>query len=155
VSGVDEEREELIRRISDIQSGLGRLAAQDHSSPLFTSNLTMRQLKVVILLSCAGSLSGQALAAQLDVGLGTVTGIVDRLIAHGLVVRREDPQDRRVRRVALTDAGSTLVEQIGDAGLRSYRLIMQHLDTQTLRDLAEVTAKIRQAAERVLPDESL
>ncbi|MBB3725004.1 MarR family winged helix-turn-helix transcriptional regulator [Nonomuraea dietziae] len=138
---VDDERETLIRQISETQRGLGRLLAQDRS-PLFDSNLTMRQLKVVILLSCTGSASGQELAGNLGVGLGTVTGIVDRLVGHGLVTRHEDPHDRRVRRVQLTDAGRALVEEINDAGLRNYRRIMERLDLDSLRSLADITAKI-------------
>ena len=38
----------------------------------------------------------------MGVSLATITGIVDRLAAQGLVTRREDPRDRRVRRVELT-----------------------------------------------------
>lgn len=146
---VEDERDELIRHISETQRGLGRILAGDLSSPLFTSNLTMRQLKVVIILAHTPSASGQDLAHHLAVGLGTVTGIVDRLVTHGLVTRREDPHDRRVRRVELTDAGRTLIEQIRDTGLEHYRRIMHCLDTDTLRTLAEVTAKMHQAAEHL------
>jgi DNA-binding MarR family transcriptional regulator len=147
---VSDERENLIRRISETQRGLGRLFAQ-HQSPLFSSNLTMRQLKVVMLLS-GGSASGQDLAHDLGVGLGTVTGIVDRLVAHGLVSRHEDPQDRRVRRVELTPEGAALIEDINNAGLEQYRRIMAHLDTETLRALDHVVRTIRDVAEKLSND---
>jgi DNA-binding MarR family transcriptional regulator len=147
---VSDERENLIRRISETQRGLGRLFAQ-HQSPLFSSNLTMRQLKVVMLLS-GGSASGQDLAHDLGVGLGTVTGIVDRLVAHGLVSRHEDPQDRRVRRVELTPEGAALIEDINNAGLEQYRRIMAHLDTETLRALDHVIRTIRDVAEKLSND---
>ncbi|MFI6317381.1 MarR family winged helix-turn-helix transcriptional regulator [Nonomuraea sp. NPDC050556] len=146
---VNDERDRLIKRISESQRDLGRHFARD-PSPLFTSNLTMRQLKVVMLLSFTGSASGQDLAANLGVGLGTVTGIVDRLVGHGLVSRHEDPHDRRVRRIELTDQGRTLVEQINDTGTQSFRRIMERLDTDTLRALDDVTTKILQAAEDLI-----
>ncbi|MEO3868199.1 MarR family transcriptional regulator [Nonomuraea sp. B12E4] len=148
---VKDEREDLIRRITETQRGLGRLFAQHHS-PLFTSNLTMRQLKVVMLVAVNGSASGQDLAQDLGVGLGTVTGIVDRLVAHGLVSRHEDPHDRRVRRVELTPAGAALIEEINNAGLRHYRRIMDHLDTDTLRALDHVTRAIRDVADKLIHD---
>jgi DNA-binding MarR family transcriptional regulator len=148
---VNDEREDLIRRITETQRGLGRVLAR-HQSPLFTSNLTMRQLKVVMILGINGSASGQDLAHSLGVGLGTVTGIVDRLVAHGLVSRHEDPHDRRVRRVELTDAGTKLITEIDDAGLQRFRAIMCHLDTGTLRALDEVTATIRAIADRLYPE---
>ncbi|MEV0347356.1 MarR family transcriptional regulator [Nonomuraea sp. NPDC050680] len=147
---VDDERQDLIRRITETQRGLGRALSQTRS-PLFTSNLTMRQLKVVMLLSHTGSASGQELAQNLGVGLGTVTGIVDRLVSHGLVSRREDPHDRRVRRIELTDAGAQLLAEINDVGLDHYRRIMDHLDTETLRRLLQVTTRVREVADRLYP----
>ncbi|MFB9680770.1 MarR family winged helix-turn-helix transcriptional regulator [Streptosporangium vulgare] len=144
---VNDDREQLIDQIGAMQRDLGRLMAQHRApSPLFDSNLTMRQLKVVMILSGQDSASGQDLAAHLDVGLGTVTGLVDRLVAHGLVARREDPHDRRIRRAQLTPAGRALIEQITDAGLTEFRRLLQHLDTPTLHDLSAVMHKIQQAA---------
>ncbi|GGQ31404.1 MarR family winged helix-turn-helix transcriptional regulator [Streptosporangium pseudovulgare] len=143
---VNDERDQLIDRISATQRDLGRLITRQHHSPLFDSNLTMRQLKVVLLLSCQDSASGQDLAHHLGVGLATVTGIVDRLVAHGLVTRREDPHDRRVRRIQLTPRGRALTEQIADAGLADFHRLLQRLDTPTLHDLATVLAKLHSAA---------
>ncbi|GAA4228972.1 DNA-binding MarR family transcriptional regulator [Streptosporangium album] len=144
---VDNERDRLLRQLGEIQRDLGRLFAQNRpSSPLFDSNLTMRQLKVVTLLSFQDSASGQELAHHLGVGLGTVTGIVDRLVGHGLVTRREDPHDRRIRRVELSPAGLALTEQIADAGLANFRCLLQLLDTPTLHDLSTVMGKIQAAA---------
>ncbi|TMR89473.1 MarR family transcriptional regulator [Nonomuraea basaltis] len=145
---MNDEREDLIRRITEAQRGLGRAFAQ-HQSPLFSSNLTMRQLKVVMVLSANGSASGQDLAHSLGVGLGTVTGIVDRLITQGLVSRHEDQHDRRVRRVELTPAGAALIAEINDAGLEHLRRIMSHLDTETLRTLEQVTRTLRAVADKL------
>ncbi|MBN6054925.1 MarR family transcriptional regulator [Nonomuraea sp. RK-328] len=143
---MNDERDDLIRRITETQRGLGRAFAR-HQSPLFTSNLTMRQLKVVMVLAVHGSASGQELAHDLGVGLGTVTGIVDRLVAQGLVSRHEDPHDRRVRRVELTAEGAALIERIQDDGIQHYRRILEHLDTDTLRALDMVVHRIRAVAE--------
>jgi DNA-binding MarR family transcriptional regulator len=41
-----------------------------------------------------------------------VTGLVDRLEKRGLVVRNENPRDRRVYWIALTPAGRQLLEEI-------------------------------------------
>jgi DNA-binding MarR family transcriptional regulator len=42
----------------------------------------------------------------------TMTGIVDRLLDRGLVVRERDLNDRRTLRVHLTSAGRQLLEQV-------------------------------------------
>ncbi|MET7329647.1 MarR family transcriptional regulator [Nonomuraea sp. NPDC005650] len=109
----------------------------------------MRQLHVVMLLAVNGSASGQELAHHLSVSLGTVTGLVDRLVAHGLVTRHEDPQDRRVRRAELSPAGAALVEELQNAGLEHYRRILDHLDTETLRSLDHITRTIRAVADKL------
>ncbi|MFF0866603.1 MarR family winged helix-turn-helix transcriptional regulator [Nonomuraea sp. NPDC003560] len=145
---VSDDREDLIRRITETQRDLGRLFTRQQS-PLFSSNLTIRQLRVVMQLSTHGSASGQDLAHTLGVSLATVTGIVDRLVAQGLVSRHEDPNDRRVRRVELTPAGATLIAEINDAGLRHYKRIMSHLDTETLRALDHATRRIREVADKL------
>jgi DNA-binding MarR family transcriptional regulator len=148
---VNDEREDLIQRITETQRGLGRHFSLQHS-PLFASNLTMRQLKVLMLLAGGGAASGQDLAHDLGVGLGTVTGIVDRLVAQDLVSRHEDPHDRRVRRIELTPAGAALMEEIHYAGLEHLRRIVSHLDTETLRALDHVTRAIRAVADKLDQD---
>ncbi|MFG1946378.1 MarR family winged helix-turn-helix transcriptional regulator [Nonomuraea sp. NPDC048826] len=141
---MNDERDDLIHAIIQIQRDIGRALARQ--SPLFASNLTMRQLKVIMLVAANGSATGQDLAHDLGVTLGTVTGLVDRLVAHGLVSRHEDPQDRRVRRVELTTAGRDLIEEITNAGLQEYRRMMDHLDTETLRCLHHVTVRLHEVA---------
>lgn len=148
------ERRELIDQISKSWRGIGRAFGQDRSLPLLASTLTMQQLKVVMLLSFHHSASGQDIAGALGVGLGTVTGIVDRLLAQGLVTRHEDPQDRRVRRVGLTAQGRGLAEDIIDAGISSFRRILERLDTETLRSMETTMIKIEAVAHEVLNDPS-
>jgi DNA-binding MarR family transcriptional regulator len=45
----------------------------------------------------------------------TTGGLVDRLEAKGLVVRTPDPDDRRAKRLTLTDAGRVLLGEMQDA----------------------------------------
>ncbi|MCT9933091.1 MarR family transcriptional regulator [Planotetraspora sp. A-T 1434] len=146
-SGDDQstDRPEIIARLAELQRGLGRFFARDRSMPIMASNLTMQQLKVVVLLSYQGSTSGQELARHLGVGLGTVTGIVDRVVAQGLATRREDPNDRRIRRVELTEAGRRLTTEMLDAGAAGYRRLLERLDTGTLRTMETVMGKIHEA----------
>jgi DNA-binding MarR family transcriptional regulator len=72
--------------------------------------LTMPQLKALLLVDSASGASHGEIARGLGVGLSTVTGIVDRLVEHGLVERYTDPDDRRMSRVRVTDIGSELLD---------------------------------------------
>jgi DNA-binding MarR family transcriptional regulator len=119
--------EQVISRIMDAQLVLQRLFTEDRSNPLFSSHLTMPQLRILLLIGADGA-SGRDLATATGVSLGTMTGMVDRLVAGGLAARREDPKDRRVRRVELTDAGRHLVDTIVTAGAERQRRLLARLD---------------------------
>ncbi len=148
-----DDRDALIRQISLLQRDLGRTWAHDRSMPVLLSTLTMQQFKVVMILSMQGSASGQELAQQLGVGLGTVTGIVDRLIARDLVDRREDPDDRRIRRIGLTEQGRTFADEIADAGLARFRMVLERLDTDTLRDFEQTMRKFTEVAQQIIDED--
>jgi DNA-binding MarR family transcriptional regulator len=53
-----------------------------------------------------------ALAEHERVAPPTVTKVVGKLEALGLVVRRADPSDRRVARVSITDTGAALLGEV-------------------------------------------
>jgi DNA-binding MarR family transcriptional regulator len=70
------------------------------------------QLHVLFLLACNEALPMSRLAELMDVSLPSATGIVDRMVEHGLAARTRDDQDRRLVLVSATDAGRAMVEEI-------------------------------------------
>lgn len=83
-----------------------------------------------------GALQGVAAAPGIDqrtlartIGLDTSTtgGVVDRLEARGLLLRRANPDDRRVRLLSLTDAGVALLRDATPAMLRAQQRILEPL----------------------------
>ncbi|HKS98502.1 MAG TPA: MarR family transcriptional regulator [Rugosimonospora sp.] len=142
-------RDELVGRVIDAQWCLRRAFARHGSAaPLLDLNLTMQQTKALLVLSIHdNAMPGQALARHLGVSLATLTGIVDRLVSQGLVTRREDAEDRRVRLVELTEHGRSLVEGVRDAGLEHMRRLLSRLDDETLAAFELVLRRLRDAAE--------
>ena len=65
---------------------------------------------VLEVLLHKGALPVNAIGRKLLLTSGSITTCVDRLARRGLVARRDDPDDRRVRRVDLTPAGRALIE---------------------------------------------
>jgi DNA-binding MarR family transcriptional regulator len=63
----------------------------------------------------------------------TITAAVDRLEGHDLVVRRRDPDDRRVVRVEATEAGQKL---LGAIRTRKRAYLEQQLARLSARDRA-------------------
>ena len=73
--------------------------------------LTYPQYLVFLVLWEGDDLTVKALGERLLLDLGTITPLLKRLEARGLVVRRRDAEDERQVRVLLTDAGRALREQ--------------------------------------------
>ena len=69
------------------------------------SELDLHPAQAGMLLQLESPLPMSELATRLACDSSNVTGLVDRLEAHGLVERRPYAQDRRVRHVVLTAAG--------------------------------------------------
>lgn len=78
------------------------------------------------------------LVRQTLVGSGTTTNRLDRLESRGLIDRRPDPEDGRVRRVRLTDRGRDRVDAaVADLLDRERRLLggLSEPDRNTLAGL--------------------
>ncbi|MCI3223259.1 MarR family winged helix-turn-helix transcriptional regulator [Streptomyces sp. NP-1717] len=104
-------------------------AAAEHS-------LTGAQARVLGLLSIQ-PMPMRRIARKLKCEPSNVTGIVDRLESRGLVERRPDPSDRRVKLAAPTEKGRETARQLRD-GLNFAREPLADLsvDERTvLRDL--------------------
>src|SRR5919199_2353532 len=126
-----DERWELTRQILDLQTALYRSLRP--AREWLEVDLTMPQLKVLFLLYSAGSASMGQLAASLGVTLSTVTGIVDRLVEHAMVVREEDPHDRRLVVCRLTSEGAAIAERLNHAGNSRLAAVLGRLSLDQLR----------------------
>src|SRR5712691_5498747 len=70
------------------------------------------QAKALHELNVEPPISMRELAERLKSDPSNVTGLIDRLEARGLVERRPDPNDRRIKGLALTSAGAGLRERL-------------------------------------------
>jgi MarR family transcriptional regulator, organic hydroperoxide resistance regulator len=77
------------------------------------------------------------LASACHLDNSTITGIVDRLEEQGLVERRSDERDRRVKMVAATDEGAKVCGKLGEILQEAPEPIarLSHKDQAALRDI--------------------
>lgn len=89
------------------------------------------------------------LARVLEVGKVTIGGLIDRLEASGIVERRPDADDRRIRRVFITAKGYDVIDQMQLVGRELNTQIMKNitLDQIHLAEevLHEMKANLREA----------
>jgi DNA-binding MarR family transcriptional regulator len=91
------------------------------------SGLSMTQCKALLELGGLGEASDPRQVSDLAETFGTsvpsMSRAVDALVKKKLVTRLEDPDDRRVRRVAITEKGKKLVDTllvVRQAGLEAF-----------------------------------
>jgi DNA-binding MarR family transcriptional regulator len=109
--------------------------------------LTFARYEALVLLTFArrGLLPMRVMGERLQLHPTSVTNIVDRLEADGLVRRTPHPTDRRATLVGITEAGSAVLEKATesvtgiDFGLRGLR---PEQETQ----LTELLGHVRRAA---------
>ncbi|MFE4366906.1 MarR family winged helix-turn-helix transcriptional regulator [Streptomyces sp. NPDC056835] len=99
-------------------------------------SLTGAQARVLGLLSLE-PLPMRGIARKLQCEPSNVTGIVDRLEARGLVERRPDPADRRVKLAAPTQEGKETAIRLRDSldFAREPLAALSDEERGTLRDL--------------------
>jgi DNA-binding MarR family transcriptional regulator len=76
-----------------------------------STGLSFSQINILMRLFHEGITSVSEVGDLLGVSNAAASQAVDRLVGMGLIERTEDPQDRRTKRLALTQAGQTVIEQ--------------------------------------------
>lgn len=106
-------------RVEDCISFLIGKAAQQVTrrarERLAAHNVTPTQYAVLKVLWHEDGRSGAELSDRLVIDSATVTGVIDRLEAAGLLERRSDSADRRVQRLYLTARGHSLRQPLDTA----------------------------------------
>ena len=77
-------------------------------------DLTAAQAQLLLNLDPSRPVPMNELAGTLGCDASNVTGLVDRLEARNLIERRADPDDRRVKMVAVTEAGGEFRARLRD-----------------------------------------
>ncbi|MGV9991816.1 MarR family winged helix-turn-helix transcriptional regulator [Streptomyces sp. NPDC003374] len=128
----DELTMEVVELIGDVVARF----YEDYEEAAGEHALTGAQARLLSLLSLE-PLPMRKLAQKLKCEPSNVTGIVDRLEARGLVERRSDPADRRVKVAAATEEGRRVARGLRE-GLRFAREPLAGLsegERLALRDL--------------------
>lgn len=73
--------------------------------------LTTTQLYLLSLLLDRDARSVGELAEEMGVSPATMTGLTDRLVRQRYIARQTDPDDRRIVRIVLTQAGRQVFEE--------------------------------------------
>ena len=108
-----------------------------------TLELSLTQIKLLHHLDDASSeLTLKEAAESVHVSLPAASRMVDDLVRRGFVVRNEDVEDRRMKRVRLTEAGRAVIRRLNAARLNGFESFAQTLTDTEHEQLAQALATL-------------
>jgi DNA-binding MarR family transcriptional regulator len=114
---------------------------------LAEAELSMTQLKMLhVLMEREREASVKEIAEELSMSLPNASRTIDGLLQRGLVERREDEHDRRVKRVGPTPAARELIDRVDTArlqGLAAWAAELSPVQRRTLLDALSILPKER------------
>jgi DNA-binding MarR family transcriptional regulator len=124
-------RERLIGDMYALAAYLMRSATLRTFNAVAELDLSFTQIKALCALEGDGEeRSVKGLADSLGVSLAAMSRAVDGLFERGLVGREEDPADRRMKRVRLTEAGREVPLALNAGRLSALNELMGSLEDE-------------------------
>ena len=136
----------LVDGILELADGLFRELLPTVPRDLLTLDVTMPQIKILLILYVGGSRRMSDIAADLDVSLPTATSLVDRLVEKRYVVRETDSEDRRVVLCQLSPLGQQTVNHIWRTARARCCELLRAMDISHLSMLQEALASMLDVA---------
>lgn len=90
------------------------------------------------------------LSQRLMVSPGNITSIIKRLVDDGLIVRTQNPHDRRENIVRMTPLGRTKFAEMATANERWIRELTERLSPAEVRSLMALLQKMKTSVRRSL-----
>jgi DNA-binding MarR family transcriptional regulator len=143
-------RHELLSRLERLGPGLRRRMGDSERHDDFLKRFggaTLYQMGALRHLSKHGPLTMNELAARMEISPSSATQLVDRLVHHGLAVRKPDPNDRRVLRVDVSGPAKEAVRAFEKNTSKRLESLVAPLTDDELELLASL-------AERVVNEEA-
>ena len=144
------DRDDLIPQIIGLQKEISQLIMEYRIENWLSLDLSIAQLKSLIYIHSKGRSNFRELAEALDVTPPVVTGIVDRLVLHGLIQRVRGQQDRRVQWLVLSDKGRALQNDITQKVTKEFHDVLKILSDEDLSALVQSFAALIKAAKTYL-----
>ena len=143
---VDQQKEQLIERFFELEKRVYLTLRPIIPKEWLNIDLTMPQLKIVLLLFADGPSRISTLASALGVSWATTTGITDRLVRHDLIVKESDPGDGRAVVCRLSGKGREMITRLWKLGESRARSLLKEVTNENLKIMCEAKEIILQAA---------
>ncbi len=145
----DDERRSLIDEIIHIGETESLKIRPVMPEEWFRLELTMSQLKVLLRLHSHGVSRVSEVAWALGTSQAVASGVLDRLVHHGLVERTGDAADRRVVLCSLSPEGKALAHKLWQSGIEQGRALLEAMTVEELRSVRDAVEMVFRVLRRV------
>jgi DNA-binding MarR family transcriptional regulator len=128
--------------IAFLLAQVGAHAAARFAERLAPLGLAPQHAGILRLVGASAGLSQRALAERLGILPSRLVALVDELEARGLVERRDDPADRRNYALHLSEAGHTLLGDVGRVARAHGESLCGALSEEERQQLASLLERI-------------
>ena len=124
-------------------SHLHKSCTPDLFEALGAAELSLTQVKLVHHLEAsAQELTLKQAAEAVRVSLPAASRMVDDLVCRGFVERHEDAEDRRMKRISITEAGGEVIRRLNAARFSAIEQFVESLGPSERRALGQVLARL-------------
>ncbi len=128
----------FIYRVHD----LARLVRRWQEKISEEEGLTMPQLRTIAQLCKHDGISQAELAGLIESDPMTMSGILERLEAKGMVRRGVHPTDSRVKTVQVTDEARTVLKTVRDKGMAYEPQVFKNISAEEIKTTFSVLERI-------------
>lgn len=141
---------ELAFTISDVARLLRTFADQRARD----FGMTRAQWAVLARVQSSQGLKQIELADTLDLQPITLTRLIDRLCDSGLIERRSDPDDRRVKRLYLTPAAHPVLEGLSRLGQDMMATVLEGIEPAAVEELLTRLVTLKNNLRNAIADQA-
>ena len=143
-----DEKASVLEHIADTHQRIEITLLSSLTENWMGSDYTMSQLKVLLCLYIDGPHRMRDLAGALGVSTPTATGIVNRLVRRGAIIRKHDTEDRRVVTCQLSTQGERQILALWMAKFAVYQQLFGTLSVEELDVVTRALDAVLAAAQR-------
>ena len=145
----EDRRQELTDRFTESAEYLNRQLHTGRLDEWEGLDMTIPQIRTLVLLERMGPLRMGNIAIYLGRALSATTTVMDRLVEKGLVDRVADPSDRRVVICQLSESGEQAIKRFWRIGRERLQIVADLLDEEQLETVVQGFELIRWAEEEI------
>jgi DNA-binding MarR family transcriptional regulator len=128
--------------VSKLMPGILREFLRRQTKEIAHGNISLPQILILDVLKERASMRMGELAEYLSVSMAATTGIADKLVKNGFVIRAGTPADRRIVNISITPKGRKTVNEYNRARQKTIIEIFGSLSSSDRSKYLEILNKI-------------